>query len=146
MRKSLAAVAAAAGLVAIVAGQAAASTTIHVHGQVVGAAISGTQDVFKIHASTGANGAGVQTVKINSAGTGGTSMAIVYWGNGTQTLKGPFKLGTPNAKGISSLTGSAHSVGGTGAYAGVKEKFTLQGTFNLKALTYTATFAGTETK
>ena len=146
MRKSFAAIVAAAGLVAIVGGQAAASTTIHVHGQIVGAAISGTQNVFKIHLSPGGNGAGVQTVKINSTATGGTSTAIVYWGNGTQSLAGPFAIGTPNAKGISTLTGSAHVVAGTGAYKGVKETIKVNGTINIKTFVFNASLAGTETK
>lgn len=146
MHKSLAAVVAAAGLLAIMAGPVAASTTIHLRAQVVGAEISATQAVFKIHTSAGANGAGVQTVRANSAGTGGTSVAVIYWGNGTQTVKGPFTLGAPNAQGISSLNGSGRAVGGTGAYKGVKEKVVLHGTFDTKTLTYKVTFTGTETK
>lgn len=146
MRKSLAAVVAAAGLLAIAAGPVAASTTTHIRAQAVGAEISATQAVFKIHTSAGANGAGVQTIKGNSAGTAGTTVVIIYWGNGTQTVKGPFTLGAPNAQGISSLNGSARAVGGTGAYKGVKENVVFRGTFNTKTLTYKVTFTGTETR
>jgi hypothetical protein len=146
MRKLLAAVVAAAGVLAIVAGPVSAGTTIHVHGQVVGAEISGTQAVFKIHISTGANGAGVQNVKVNSAGTGGTSTAIIYWGTGTQSLKGPFTLGAPTAQGIFALDGTARIVGGTGAYQGVHGKLTIHGTLDTKTLTYKFSFSATETK
>lgn len=150
MRKFLATVVggvAVLGAVALpVASGASKSKTIHYTQKITGAEISGTQAVFKIRDSFVGNGAGVQNIKLNSSGTGGTSTTVAYYGDASGTAKGPFKLGTPNAQGVVTVTGSGTSTGGTGKLKGYKAKFTISGTFNTKTLVYQVTVHGTATK
>jgi len=150
MRKILVAVLAGVATLAVVAlpvaSGASKSKTIHYTEKVTGAEISGTQAVFKIHDSVVGDGAGVQNVKLNSNGLSGTSTTVAYYGDASGKAKGPFKLGTPNAQGVVTVTGSGTGSGGTGKLKGYTAKFTLTGTFNTKTLVYQVTVHGTETK
>lgn len=145
MRKALAGLglAAAASAAIVIPSASAASHTIKVTQTITGAQISSTQAVFKVHNSYFGNGAGVQTLKIK--GSKVTERAITYYAHGTGTAVGTTKIGPADAQGISTLTGSGHSIGGTGALAGVKFTFTVKGTFNTKTLVYHAHVTGTLT-
>lgn len=125
------------GLSFVLVGPVSASTTRHVSGQITGAEISSTQSVFKIHSSTGMNGAGVSTIH----GTSG--IGKVYFGNGTETDKTTLKVGTANSAGVTTLTGTTKIISGTGAYKNVKGTSKLTGTINTKTLVYNLKFKGT---
>jgi hypothetical protein len=143
MRRALLAIIAIAGLCVPVIASAAGKRHVHFTSKVAGAGITATQAAFKIHDSHFGNGAGVQTVKVK--GSGGTDTEITYYGNATATSKGTFTLGTPDANGISRLTGSGHDVSGTGNAAGLKSTYTYTGTFNTKTGVFNVTLAGTYT-
>jgi hypothetical protein len=131
--------------IAVMAIPAIASATgkrhIHFTSKVVGAGISANQSAFKIHDSHFGDGAGVQTIKVS--GSGGTDTEITYYGNATARSKGTFTLGTPDANGIASLTGSGHDIGGTGKAAGLKSTYTYSGTFNTKTGVFKVKLVGT---
>lgn len=142
MRRALIAIAAIAGLTLPVAASAAGKKHIHFTTKVVGAQINATQAAFKGHDSVFGNGAGVQTIKLNSAGSGGTDSEITYYGNATAKSKGTFTLGTPDANGIGKLTGSGHDTGGTGKAKGLKSTYKFSGTFNTKTFVFSVTLKG----
>ena len=71
--------------------------------------------------------------------------AVVYYQGGTADATGTIKLGTANAKDISTLTGSGKDTGGTGTLKGLKGSYTLSGTVNTKTLVYHVTVKGTVT-
>jgi hypothetical protein len=143
MRRALTAVIAIAGLAIPVIASAAGTRHIHFTSKVVGAQISATEAAFKIHDSHFGNGAGVQTVKLSASG--GTDSEVTYYGNAMARSKGTFTLGKPNAKGIASLAGSGHDVGGTGKAKGLKSTYTYSGTFDLKTGLFKVTLTGTYT-
>jgi hypothetical protein len=143
MRRGLLALIAIAGLSAPVIASAAAKRHVHFTSTVVGAAISANQSAFKLHDSHFGNGAGVQVVKVK--GSGGTDTEISYYGDATAKSKGTFKLGTPDANGIATLTGSGHDVSGTGKAAGLESIYTYTGTFNTKTGVFKVTLTGTYT-
>jgi hypothetical protein len=122
---------------------AARSKTFHFTERVTGASISSTHAAFKIHDSRVGNGAGVQTISVNSTGTGGTDREITYYGNATARSHGTFTLGTPDVNGIAKLTGQGHDTGGTGKLRGFKSTYTFTGTFNTKTLVFTVVLHGT---
>ncbi|MGZ4197914.1 MAG: hypothetical protein ACXVFQ_17125 [Solirubrobacteraceae bacterium] len=122
---------------------AAGKQRIHFTSKVVGAQISANQAAYKVHDSHFGNGAGVQTVRVK--GSGGSDTEITYYGNATARSKGTFKLGTPDANGIATLTGSGHDVGGTGKAKGLTSTYTYSGTFNTKTGVFSVTLTGTYT-
>jgi hypothetical protein len=143
MRKTLLAIVAVAGLSVPVVALAARKRHIHFTTKIVGAQISATQAVYKAHDSHFGNGAGVQTVKLT--GLDGTDKEITYYGNAAARSKGTFKLGTPDAKGNATLTGSGHDVGGTGTAKRLRSTYTYRGTFNLNTGIFNVTLTGTYT-
>jgi hypothetical protein len=145
MRKLVIAVSAMAGLAIPMVASAAAKKHVHFTAKVVGAQISATQATYKIHDSLFGNGAGVQTVKLNATGTGGTDTETTYYGNATAKSRGTFTLGAPDANGILTVTGSGHDVSGTGRAKGLTSTYTYAGTINSKTLVLTVTLRGTYT-
>jgi hypothetical protein len=143
MRRALLVVIAMAGLSVPVIASAAGTHHVHFTSKVVGATISANQAAFKLHDSHFGNGAGVQTIKVK--GSGGTDTEITYYGNATARSKGTFKLGTPDANGVATLTGSGHDISGTGKAAGLKSTYTYTGTFNTKTGIFKVTLTGTYT-
>ena len=143
MRSALLAIIAIAGLSVPVIASAAGKRHVHFTTKVVGAEISADQSAYKIHDSHFGNGAGVQTVKVK--GSGGSDTEISYYRNATTRSKGTFTLGTPDANGIATLTGSGEDVSGTGKAAGLKSTYTYTGTFNTKTGMFNVTLTGTYT-
>jgi type II secretory pathway pseudopilin PulG len=147
MRKTLIATTVAAGLLAAVilptASGAPRVRSLHFTTQVTGAQISATQAVFKVHDSRMGDGAGIQNAKIT--GVNGTDSEITYYGDASASSKGKFKIGTPNAQNIASVTGSGKDVSGTGKLKGFKSNYTYTGTFNTHTLVYKVTITGTGT-
>jgi hypothetical protein len=143
VRKRLTVTAGAIGLAAVLAATAGAAKapTFHFTDTVTGAQISATQAVFKVHDSRLGDGAGVQTVKLN--GLAGTDREITYYGNGSATSTGSFKLSAPDANGMSTVTGQGHDTGGTGKLKGFKSTYKYAGAFNTKTLLYSITLKGT---
>jgi hypothetical protein len=99
--------------------------------------------VFKVHDSYSGNGAGVQILKVS--GSKVTDTSVTYYAGGTARSAGTVKVGTANAKDISTLTGSGKDTGGTGTLKGLKGSYTLSGTVNTKTLVYHVTVKGTVT-
>jgi hypothetical protein len=116
------------------------TTTFHFTETLTGAQISATQAVFKIHDSRVGDGAGVQVVKLS--GLSGSDTETTYYGNASAKSHGTFKLGTPNATGVSTLTGQGHDTSGTGKLKGFKSTYTYTGTFNTKTLVFKAVLKG----
>ena len=143
MRRALLVVIAMAGLSVPVIASAAGTHHVHFTSKVEGATISANQAAFKLHDSHFGNGAGVQTIKVK--GSGGTDTEITYYGNATARSKGTFKLGTPDANGVATLTGSGHDISGTGKAVGLKSTYTYTGTFNTKTGIFKVTLTGTYT-
>jgi hypothetical protein len=141
MRRALLAIVAIAGLSIPVIASAAGKKSIHFTSKVVGAQISATQAVFKVHDSHFGDGAGVQKVKLN--GLAGTDSEITYYGNGSARSKGSFKVGTPNPSGVAALTGSGNDVSGTGKAKGLSSKYTYTGTININTGQFQVTLTGT---
>jgi hypothetical protein len=129
-----------AGVLVTTAG-ATGNKTFHFKDTIVGAQISSTQAAFKIHDSRLGRGAGVQTVKVS--GLGGTDREVTYYGNASGTSHGSFKIGPPDANGISKLTGKGHDTAGTGKLKGFRSTYTFKGTLNTKTLVYKVVLTGT---
>jgi hypothetical protein len=72
------------------------------------------QAVYKVTSSLDGSGASVQVsnVKATDFPLSGSDTTTTYFANGVLKTKNTFTLGTPNAKGISSLTGTGKYVGG----------------------------------
>ncbi len=68
---------------------------------------------------------------------------MLFDGKGTILSADKFKVGKPNAKGIVAITGTGHSLSGTGVYKHVKETYSFKGTYNTKTLQYKFTLSGT---
>jgi hypothetical protein len=134
----------AVGLTAVLLTGAAGATstkTFHFTETITGAQISATQTVFKLHDSRLGDGAGVQTVKVS--GLGGTDSEVTYYSDASSKSHGSFKVGMPDAAGVSTITGQGHDIRGTGALKGFKATYTYTGTFNTKTLVYTTVLKGT---
>ena len=104
----------------------------------VGASISRTQVVYKVHTSVAGNGAAVVTA------TGATTdTAVVYFVGASSDVRDRFKLGAPNGQGVSTFTGGGHFVGGTGKFKHVRGSFTFSGTYDITAGILRYTESGT---
>jgi hypothetical protein len=130
--------------ISLIAAAAAAAATVRIHftDKIRGAAISATQSAYKVHDSHFGSGAGIQTVKINSSGNGGTDSEKSYFGNATLTSRGTFKLGAPNAQGLAPLSGSGRDVSGTGRARGFTSTYTYRGTYNVKTGVFVVELTG----
>jgi len=142
MRKSLVLIVIGAGVVmAGPAGSAGAAKTktFHFTETTTGAQISATE-AFKIHDSRVGDGAGIQIVKLN--GLAGTDKETTYYRGASAKSHGSFLIGTPDANGISKLTGKGRDTGGTGKLHGFTSKYTYTGTFNTKRLVFQVVIKG----
>ncbi len=155
MRRRVGAVAAVIGLVAAVGvtGSAVAAKSRAVTLTQLGAHIiqRGTsfQAVYKVTSSLDGSGASVQVsnVKATDFPLSGSDTTTTYFANGVLVTKNTFTLSTPNAKGISSLTGTGKCAGGgTGVHKHEKCTYTFKGSYN-NLTTLTAVKAtGTDTR
>ena len=143
MRRVLLAIGAIAVLSVPVIASAAGNRHVQFTTKVSGAGISATQATYKVHDSHFGDGAGVQTVTVK--GSGGTDSEITYYGNAVARSKGTFKIGTPDANGVASLTGSGQDVSGTGKAKGLKSTYTYSGSYNTKTSVFNVTLRGTYT-
>lgn len=143
MRRSLVSILGAVVMVAALAGSAGAAKTktFHFTETVTGAQISATEAVFKIHDSRVGDGAGIQIIKLN--GLAGTDEDTTYYRGASAKSHGSFLIGTPDANGISKLTGKGRDTGGTGKLNGFTSKYTYTGTFNTKTLVFKIIIKGT---
>jgi hypothetical protein len=124
----------------LMAEPATAKRSVHFRSTDTGASISSTLSVFKDHDSLFGSGAGVLTLTSATSDRG-----ILYYGNATQTFRDKFKLGAPNAQGIARLSGSGHTISGTGRARGLKSRYMFTGTFDTKTGVYTIHLIGTYT-
>ncbi len=156
MRRRVVGVAAVIGLVVAVgfAGLAVA-TTQHTHAFTetdLGAAISmhGTsvEQAAKTITSLNGTGAGVTVSKVSSTAfpLTGSDTGTAYYANGVSKTKDTFKLATPNAKGISTITGSGKCVGGTRIHKHEKCSYTFTGTYDTKTTITKVESTGTSTR
>jgi hypothetical protein len=143
MRRALIAIAGIGALCVPVVASAAAPRHVHFTSTIVGGGIGTAESAFKVHDSVFGDGAGVQS--INVSGTLLTDSEITYYGNASAKSKGTFKIGTPDANGIASLTGSGHDISGTGKAKGLKSTYTYTGTYNTKTTRYKVKLSGTYT-
>lgn len=143
MRRSLVSILGAVVMVAALAGSAGAAKTktFHFTETVTGAQISATEAVFKIHDSRVGDGAGIQIIKLN--GLAGTDEDTTSYRGASAKSHGSFLIGTPDANGISKLTGKGRDTGGTGKLNGFTSKYTYTGTFNTKTLVFKIIIKGT---
>jgi hypothetical protein len=155
MRRRVGAVAAVIGLVAAigVTGSAVAAKKVAFSQTNLGAQISlkGTsfQAAYKVTSSVDASGAAVQVGKVSGTAfpLSGSDTTTAYFADGVSKTKNTFRLGAPNAKGISSLTGSGKCVaGGTGVHKKEKCSYTFKGTYNTKTTITEVKGTGTETR
>lgn len=124
----------------LLAASAAAKRSVHFRSTDTGASLSSTLSVFKDRDSLFGSGAGVLTLTSATSDRG-----ILYYGNATQSFRDKFKLGMPNAQGIATLSGSGHTIRGTGLARGLKSSYTFTGTFNTKTGVYRIHLTGTYT-
>ncbi len=106
------------------------------------------QSVYKVTGSNG-NGAAVQVgnVKGTTFPISGSDRTTTYYANGASKTVDTWKLGAPNSKGISSLTGSGKCVaGGTGVHKNEKCSYTFKGTYNTTSTVTALKLTGTETR
>jgi len=143
IRRSLAPILGAVILMTALAGSAGAANrnSFHFTETVTGAQISATEAVFKIHDSRVGDGAGIQIVKLN--GLAGTDKDTTYYRGASAKSHGSFLIGTPDANGISKLTGKGRDTGGIGKLNGFTSKYTYTGTFNTKTLVFKVIIQGT---
>ena len=137
-RAGLAAGIAAACAVAIAIPAAAGTTpthrNVHFTDTVVGAAISPTEAVLKVHDSVVGDGAGVQRITGLTA-TGGTDVTTIYYRGATAVAHDTFKLSAPDANGIITVTGTGKDVSGTGKFRHLRSTYTFTGTFRTPTMT-----------
>ena len=136
------AMAAAVALPSAFAAPAARHKHVHFTDTIVGAGISANRSVFSIHDSIHGNGAGTQTV--TPSGSGGSDAEIIYYGDATASSRGTFAVGTPDANGIATLSGSGHDVSGTGKLRHLSSSYTYTGAINTKTGVFRITLRGTE--
>jgi hypothetical protein len=155
MRRRVVAVAAVIGLVAAVGvtGSAVAAKTRAFTLTQLGAQIiqRGTsfQAVYKVTSSLDGSGASVQVGKVKGTAfpLSGSDTLTAYFANGVSKTLNTFKLGAPNAKGISSLTGTGKCIGGgTGVHKHEKCSYTFKGTYNTKTTITEVKATGTWTR
>jgi hypothetical protein len=119
---------------------------------VTGAQISMTgltlKGAFIVTNSLDGTGAGIQEGSISGTTfpISGKTTDTDYFADGVQKLQETFTLGTPNANGISTLTGTGTCVGGTGVHEKQKCTYTFTGTDNLNTKVATAKVTGTYTR
>ena len=143
MRRALIAIAGIAALCVPVVASAATQRHVHFTSTVVGGGISAAESAYKVHDSVFGNGAGVQSIKMSGGVLADSE--ITYYGDASAKSKGTFKLGTPDANGIASLTGSGHDISGTGKAKGLKSTYTYTGTYNTKTTRFEVKLTGTYT-
>ena len=139
MRKALAA---AAGLVAIVAigipGASAAGKKGSFTQTFVGAQISGGNtegvDAYAVTDSVNGHGAAVQKTKVTGTTfpLNGTDTATAWFANGSVKTSDTFTVSAPDGNGISTITGSGKCVSGTGVHKAKTCKYTFKGTYDTK--------------
>lgn len=127
----------------LIAGAAGAveTETFHFTETISGAKISATEAVFKVHRSGLGSGAAVQVLTLGVLA--GSDRETSYYGNASSESHGTFKLGTPDANGVSKLTGQGHETSGTGKLTGIKSTYTYTGTFNINTMVFKAVAKGT---
>lgn len=135
--------AAALAIPALAASGAATHRNVHFTDTFVGATISKTQTVYKLHDSVIGNGATVQTTTSSNA-TGGTDTSITYYGNATAFSRDSYKFGMPSSTGVIPFTGSGHDVRGTGKLKGLHSTYSFSGTYDPKTGVLHGTLRGTE--
>lgn len=144
MRKSLQVVSVTGILAAMALSSASGATprtkTVSFVGTAHGNQISATESAFKYHDSVFGDGAGVQTTKLD--GLNGTDKTKTYYGNGLAKSTDTFTIGTANADGIASITGTGHDTGGTGSAKGLTSSYTITGTFDTKSGMFQVTLKG----
>jgi hypothetical protein len=94
----------------------------------------GSQSVSKIEDSVDGPGAGTTKTSFNSTSypLTGTDTNIAYFANGVGRSTDKFRIGKPNAKGISKYTAMGKCTGGTRAHKSAKCTFTETGTVDTK--------------
>jgi hypothetical protein len=103
------------------------------------------ESVFKVTSSLDGSGAEVAVGKVNGTAypLTGSSTNTSYFADGVDLVKTTFKIGTPNAMGISVVTGSGKCLaGGTGVHKREKCSFTAKGTYNTKTTITSLTVTG----
>jgi hypothetical protein len=156
MRRRVAGMATLVGLVVAVSfASAGAAATKHARAFTqtdLGAQISmnGTsfQTAYKVTDSLDGSGASVQTGKVSGTAfpLSGSDSDIAYFANGVGRTKDTFKLGTPDANGISAITGHGKCVGGTGIHKTEKCSYSFTGTYNTKTTIAKVKVTGTVTR
>jgi hypothetical protein len=147
MRRIFIATATALGVFAAVglptAGAAPKAKGQHITRTLLGGAVSANENVYDVRGPGGYSGAAVQFVKLNSTATAGTDRVTLFDGKGAILSTDKFTLGKPDANGIVTVTGTGHSVSGTGIYKHVKETYSFTGTVNTKNGQSKFTLSGT---
>jgi len=143
MRRALIAIAGIAALCVPVVASAAAPRHVRFTSTIVGGGIGTAESAFKVHDSVFGDGAGVQSIKVSGAVL--SDSEITYYGNATAKSKGTFKIGTPDADGIASLTGSGHDISGTGKAKGLRSTYTYAGTYDTNTTRFKVKLTGTYT-
>ena len=128
---------------ALAAGGATGHKNVHFTDTFVGASISKTETVYKLHDSVLGDAASVQTTTSANA-TGGTDTTITYYGDATSVAKDTYTFGKPNAQGIIPFSGTGHDIRGTGKLKGLHSSYTFTGTFDPKTTIVHGTLTGTE--
>jgi hypothetical protein len=118
--------------------------TDHLTGALVLTQGSRSTYAFKVTTSDVGPGAGV-TVDTSTSSTGGKTVSMLYFANGSIRSSGTYQIGAAGADGLVPVTASGHNVGGTGIFKGAGGKFTGTGTDNPKTNMVTLTISGTVT-
>lgn len=93
----------------------------------VGAFISKTQTVYKVHNSRAGDGAAVVT------GTSATTdKGVEYLIGASVRFRDKFTLSAPSSQGVITVTGSGQFISGTGKLKHVRGSYTFSGTYNTK--------------
>jgi hypothetical protein len=113
-------------------------------GQISGDATAGEQ-AYKVRDSISGSGAAIQAYKVTGTAfpLSGTDTNVVYFAGATMTTSDTFTLGTPDATGISAITGTGKCVKGTGRLRGKTCAFTFTGTYNTQNTITNVTIKGT---
>jgi hypothetical protein len=103
---------------------------------------------FKVTNPLDGTGAGIQDSSISGTTfpVTGKSTTTDYFADGVQNLKETFTVGTPNANGISTLTGNGKCVGGTGVHKKQKCTYTFAGTDDFTTNVLAVKVTGTYTR
>jgi len=105
------------------------------------------ETVYKDVSSLDGTGAGIQdgTLAGTAFPVSGKASFTGYFANGVEKTADTFKLGAPNASGISAITGSGKCAGGTGVHKSRKCAYTFTGTYNTKTTLTKVKITGTYT-